>query len=166
MPTVMEEALKAAGVPLKSLRERVWNWLKDHPEHSAEQLTALFNADKGQMASALSDLALRSMVVRTQILRPPGRRGPYKIWVYAVEPKMRGVYELLPAQKRLTARRVSKGITVGTLAPPPLAEVPKEPAKEASPELDDDHWVDQTVESMSLLRGQLLYQRLKTIFQA
>lgn len=150
----------------------MWRWLKDHPEHTAKQISTVFNVEVGRIASTLSDLTVRDMVVRTSMSRPKGQRGPIKLWVYSVNPRLRGEYEILTRKARLTDRKVGKHSTpMQHQVPSLLMQLAQAPAVEVAHvaqvngEMDDDQWVEQTIETMSLLRGQMLYQRLKAIFQ-
>ena len=130
MPTVMEQALKQAGIKTPTLFERAWNWVKDHPGHTSSEVGIGLRLDKKGLASTvLSQLAARGMV-HGKLEHRRGIRGAKNssLLCWSVEPSMES-YELLPKvnKKAPTAKMFStvmcKGTNIGAnigAAPSPL----------------------------------------------
>ena len=119
----------------------------------------------------MSTFYSRDMVVRILDRSPSPNRGPEKVWSYSVNPAMRGEYELLPVQTtRLMAKRTfKKGVepcttTKPELAPELLPNVSPIPVA-ATGVTADAQAVEKVIADLSLLKAQLLYVRLKEIFQ-
>ncbi len=165
MPTVMENALKEAGIQLPPLKQRVWLWLRDHPDHTAKEVAAALSAPIARVASDLTMLLRRNMLVRKMDRLSRRGSGPATVWRYSVSPSMRGQYEMLPIV--LTDRlRVPKGRpcepVVSVQSAP--AAAPSAPAP-AADQTTDEQWMEDLVKSLSLTNARKLYDRLKDFFQ-
>lgn len=76
----------------KPLVERVWTWLKDHPEKTAKHIAQTLHEDSDAISRALYDLTLRGMV--------KGVKGRIKKLEWSVIKPLDGTYVLLPRQPR------------------------------------------------------------------
>lgn len=82
---VMTYALKEAGMKTPTVKYRIWNWLRDHPEKTAEEITAGL-AMNYPPAGELRDMEVRGMLkVFGDVSRLTGPNGmQYKIKRYSV----------------------------------------------------------------------------------
>lgn len=70
----MTIALTQAGVKLPTGRQRIWNWLKDHPHKTARDVIVALKLHAGTVSGALSKLESGGFVVAKQEpVRPGGR---------------------------------------------------------------------------------------------
>lgn len=95
----MTNAMKEAGVKTPSIMYRVWNWLKDHPEKTVEDITTALGSSYN-LNGQVSEMYKRGMLtVYKDKSRKTGLRGvAYMVKRYSVaNPKQ---YELLPLPKR------------------------------------------------------------------
>lgn len=78
-------ALKEAGMKTPTVKYRIWNWLRDHPEKTAEEITAGL-AMSYPPAGELRDMEVRGMLkVFGDVSRLTGPNGmQYKIKRYSV----------------------------------------------------------------------------------
>lgn len=66
MPNQIVNALRASGAELPSLKRRVWNYLKEHPNVCYTTVASGLNAPKTHVASALQVLARNNLVYVTE----------------------------------------------------------------------------------------------------
>lgn len=70
----MTIALTQAGVKLPTGRQRIWNWLKDHPHKTARDVLVALKLPAGTVSGALSKLESGGFVVANhEPVRPGGR---------------------------------------------------------------------------------------------
>lgn len=115
MQTALKQALSKAPSPLviKPLSERIWLYLKDHPGTTSKRLAIELRDSQGSISSMLSQLCRRKMLTwQTEPVKPYKGRGAKHRRVFFVDPKMGGVYELLPevvkSKPRTAAAAVQK----------------------------------------------------------
>lgn len=103
----MEAAMDKVGVPVKSLRERVWQLLKDRGAMRATHVASILHEDEGATTRAINSLLSEQ---RVSADRPTGRH--YKL--YTAEGK---TYE--------ESRGAGASISVVSIKPPPAAPAAK-----------------------------------------
>lgn len=81
----MTNALKEAGMKTPTVKYRIWNWLKDHPEKTADDITKALGMNYAP-AGELRDMELRGMIkAYSDVSRNTGPHGlTYKIKRYSV----------------------------------------------------------------------------------
>ena len=81
----MTNAMNNAGIKLPSVKYRIWNWLKDHPEKTAEDITKALGMNYVP-AAEIRDMELRGMLkAYSDVSRKKGINGfEYKIKRYSV----------------------------------------------------------------------------------
>lgn len=81
----MTNAMNNAGIKLPSVKYRIWNWLKDHPEKTAEDITKALGMNYVP-AAEIRDMELRGMLkAYSDVSRKKGISGfEYKIKRYSV----------------------------------------------------------------------------------
>lgn len=91
----MANAMKTAGVKTPTVMYRIWNWLKDHPMKTAEDVTKALGSSY-HLGSTLWGMERRGMVVVFKDKsRKTGIRGvEYMLKRYSV--KNAATYELVP----------------------------------------------------------------------
>lgn len=105
----MTNALKEAGMKTPTVMYRIWNWLKDHPEKTAEDVTKALGMTYS-VQTQLLDMERRGMLkVYSDVSRKRGLGGvEYKIKRYSVTNTSR--YELLPRVKQVVRAELPKMI--------------------------------------------------------
>lgn len=66
MNTQIVNALREAGAELPSLKQRVWNFLKDHPNSCHRTVAAGINVDKAKVSATLQQLTRNNLVYVTE----------------------------------------------------------------------------------------------------
>ena len=168
--TLMEDKLRAAGVRVPPILERIWLWLKDHPQHTAADISKAIKLGKNQVASAMYDLDRRNMVEHSMdalIIR--GMRRTVK--VYSINPRMHGAYELWPAKNKMvgviekqqeeSAKRAVQAVmdaAVERSHAPLVADL----VRKEAPVPSSHEWHE--VSSMPLAKARILYDELHKFF--
>lgn len=106
------------GSPLKKpLIERLWRYVKDHPDVQSTSLASILSEDKKDVSRAVHNLRIRKMLLGTAVYmhRRNGQRLTYSL---RVNPAMRGEYEVWPASKdpSLFRKQRSKSPAVAELS--------------------------------------------------
>lgn len=83
-------------------------YLKDHPGTTSKRLSIELRESPGSVSSMLSQMCRRKMITwQTEPVKPYKGRGAKYRRIYVIDPKMGGVYELLPeavkSKPRVTA---------------------------------------------------------------
>lgn len=143
----LPQALKAAGVKLPPIKQRIWLWLKDHPHKTARDLSVVMHLPVAQVCAQMLKMKQRGMV--TARLEPARRPGMgRRSFEYAA---VGTTYEL---------KHVSAGPT-----PNPTIHPGKGPS---GPVVDVTnstvHLTTVKVPDMPLARAYALYQELKGYF--
>jgi len=120
----MTNALKEAKVELPSLKYRVWNWLRDHPEKTAEEIQKALGMPR-PISGDMSVMEARGIVkVYSDISRKQGLKGvQYRVKRYSVVNKDK--YELPPPPKKVKpkAAPAPKPVVVHKPSRPPVRDV-------------------------------------------
>jgi len=103
--TVMEEALRQAGIKVPTKRQRIWTWLKDHPGGKvSSDVAAGLGIPKQSVATELWTMEQRKMVTSVLELRRDKKGRSRNLAVYSTTPGMQ-TYELLPKPKQIKPRK-------------------------------------------------------------
>ena len=142
-------ALKEAGMALPTQNQRIWNWLKDHPNKTTLEISKALNLTLGNVSSLISGMYKRKMVTAIND-KSNSRRGV--VGRYSVVGRE---YELLPLPKQqVVARPQPRPIDVAPPAPTPnnvrQAEVPTT--------------AEQILEKLSVKQAHELYVALHGMF--
>lgn len=139
----MTQAFQAAGVKQKPLIERVWTYIKDHPNSKLSAVTAIYGSTAAQ---AVSTLYVRKMLTRRSVTQrtKDGRIREIFEYLTAME-----TYELLPLP--LKTKTVAREI------------VTKKPLTELKP-ASSTTTLDAYIDSLTVAEARALYQKLKNIF--
>ena len=109
--------LRKAGVEIKPLTFRVWQWLKDNGPHNCNQVSDALGEKRNNTSSTLGQLVDRGMVIAK---RSADKLDKHPKYVYTTAPKMKS-FELWPvtkeAKERLRLKRVG-------FSPAPVADKP------------------------------------------
>lgn len=158
--TAMETAMVNAGIRPPSVKQRVWQAIKESgtqgSTHNAlkRRLSAM---SESAISVALVELYKRAMVYREAVPAHPGKLGSTTVWNYKTDMER---YELLPPTgvvrkdpkkiKRRPAKTVSRPPKT---MPGPIAYVGPEPTK-AVPSLED----------LTIAEARALYLKLHKMF--
>lgn len=154
MTTVMETALKAAGVPLRSIPERIWYYVKDHPGSTCHDIQAVLHLPFDRVATVCGTLVKRKMFyVKKETRRVHGTRGGVRMVNLYTAPPTMGVYTVLP----MPSSKPAASPAPAKLPAPPLQVVPP---TLASPEQKSKFDLD----NMTVGEAKLLYERLHRMF--
>ena len=95
-------ALKVSGMTLPPLNKRIWLWLKDHPEKTAEEIATALGEKLNTVSAQMTNLRDRDMlIVFKDKSRKQGMAGiQYMVSRYTVKHK---VWEMLP-RKHMKAK--------------------------------------------------------------
>jgi len=148
----MTAALREAGAPIPPLKYRIWHWLKDHPEHTAKEITAalMLTYEPGQ---AILDLE-RAGVIKaysdiTKRINPVSKQ-PWKIKRYSVTNHR----EYVQAPRK---HQVPKSKPPTLVSIPAHTPVPTPAADDFSPE--------SLVSKLTLMQVKSLYVYLHGVFK-
>lgn len=117
--SALSTALASTPLKPKTQMHRLWLWIKDHPGIGVKRLKTELYINQASVSSLCTQMYMRSMLTRVKV---QDQKGEWKTQ-YSVEPKMRGVYELLPLDK---SKRKSRAPVAATLpaAPAPRQSTP------------------------------------------
>lgn len=157
--TVMEQALKQAGVALPTIPERIWTYIKDHPRSTCFDISSVFKLPFNQVATVAGLLVRRKMLcVEKDRRRARGVSYARLINLYTVPPNM-PFYTVLPLGP---ARHPKKGRVASVK--PELKAVPTLPAVEI-PAPTPAPQVDKfDLDALTVGEAKLLYERLHRMF--
>lgn len=153
---------------MKPIKERIWLWLKDHPEHTSLEVQAALRTSLQETSSTLSQLYYRGMLTRVQ-KKSPNLRGAQVSWSYSTSSHMRNGYELLPMPKnRVLGRKSPKTYKGVPLAPKALPTTVTEVLTTMesfieSPGTPQDK-LEDIINSLTVREAVELSNRLKTLF--
>lgn len=128
--------------------QRVWEWLKDHPEKTAKHIADSLKEDRQGVSSRLHELRVRGMVT--------ARRGKDGLLEWTVSRLTDGVYELLPKP------RVKKVETVQPKPDPGVAQKGLEYPETTLMTAEEE--AEYRVKSMTLTLAHAIYLRLRAYF--
>ncbi len=148
--TVMEQALKEAGVATRTIPERVWHYVKDHGGTACFDIAVDLKMPFDRVATVAGLLVKRKMLeVRQESRRVHGSKGTMRyINVYSV-PRSMTFYTVLPLPK---AGKVAKPVA-------PLAVV--QPCPTPAPVVEKPKF---DLDSLTLREAKSLYDQLKRLF--
>ena len=99
--TAIKEALNKAGITMPN-NERIWRWLKDHPQSTGKKIAAELKIPDNNVATLCLSMLKRDMLLRNSE-QQRGKAGKgftlRDVMVYSTNPKM-DTYELLPEKKK------------------------------------------------------------------
>lgn len=101
MKTALTTALTGTGLKPKTQVERIWNWLKDHPDQTSRRLQTELKIPQSSVSSLLTQMVKRNMLSRKTETDRFGVRLTYRI-----SPSMKE-FELLPASKTTQPKKPS-----------------------------------------------------------
>ena len=151
----LSEALQKspAGATLKKpLMERIWLYVKDHPGVLSAHLHRILKEEANAVSPMVSQMAKREMLIREK--QSPPYRGVPSFYL-RVNPKMRGVYELLPEPKKPNTQ-IAVSVQKLPQAPAVVSE-PKEKLQPVNVETFD-------LESLTIREARQLQARLNQLF--
>ena len=139
----MVQAFQAAGVKQKPLIERVWTYIKDHPDSKLSAVTAIYGPTTAQTVHALY---VRKMLTRKSVPQRAKDGRIREIFEYRAAME---TYELLPLplKTKTAAREI----------------VTKKPITELKP-ASSTTTLDAYIDSLTVAEARALYQKLKNIF--
>lgn len=177
MVTSMKRALQVSGVPILTLNQRIWQWLKDHQGKTAAEVAAALGETAGNISSCLGKMFDRGMVTRVLEPHKKGTRG-VDFFRYSTHPKLKE-YELLPitaaGRKRheeLMLKRNAKKAKAtaeknvfsiaGTAHLPPV-EPPQPAIQPVTPPTAEEE-IELLLHRMSVGHAFKLFKRLREMF--
>jgi len=163
MNTAVAQALIAAGIKPKPLKERVWLWLKDHPDHMGTSVSKALQESEQSVASALADMTSRGMLVREQTR---SMRRNIKVWIYKA---VGDTYTVLPRAKDPQPRKWRP--TMSSSKTPPIGQAPatiaiaKHPPVEPNPDTCTRKIsVQEIVDGMTVSEAREMHTYLNSLF--
>jgi hypothetical protein len=175
MQTAMKEALSKAPSPLaiKTMSERVWLYLKDHPKTTAKRLSTELREPVSIISSTVSTLVRRKMLTfEVEAIRLKGGRGPKTHRRYSVEPKMGGRYELWPIVVKSKSRKATRVSAPAPQKPvqtlPPVHETGtvQQPPLTIKPQIVTIAKSQDFIDGLTVAEARALYERLHKMFGA
>lgn len=177
MQTALKQALSKAPSPLavKPLSERIWLYLKDHPGTTSKRLAVELRVSQGSVSSMLSQMCRRKMLTwLVETAKPYKGRGAKHRRVFFVDPKMGGVYELLPESVK-SKPRVAMAAAHESKPKPASGEVaPLRVVGHAGPEIPTPLTIKPQVvtiaqssdfiDGLTVAEARALYQHLHKMF--
>ena len=165
--TVMEHALKQAGIKPKPLAERLWLYIKDHPNSLLADLEKIYGPTTKQL---LHSMAEPKMLLRHKEMRRTRDGFDRMVWIYKVAMKD---YEWMPAPfkapKPKPAPVAQQPLFQPSFPPaPPVPAVPEKPmlvqvAPAPARTLSDS--LDDFIANMPVSEAVMLHSKLLKIFQ-
>lgn len=164
MKTALTTALTGTGLKPKTQTERIWNWLKDHPDQPTKRIQLELKLTKNSVSSLLSQMVKRKMLSVKQVTDRLGTRS-----VFRVSEKMRE-FELLPKPKATETNRqievsqpvcAKKAETAPNATPNTVVELPVQMhcAEEQLPQSSTE-----LVDSLTVAKARELYNILHKLF--
>ncbi len=155
--TVMEQALRDAGVKLKTHKELIWQFLKDHPSQSAAALVAALKLPPERVNNSLWMMERRGMVASTtHVEREHSSRGNYRnIKRYTA---VGATFEMLPLVKKAVTRVSQKAVPQPVTAVEPQQEKPATLVQQAKKVEDFD------LDGLTIRQARALYDKLHRMF--
>lgn len=153
----LSEALQKspAGATLKKpLMERIWLYVKDHPGVLSSRLHKILKEESSAVSSLVLQMTKREMLVREKQSQP--YRGAPSFYL-RVNPKMRGVYELLPKPKKPNTQIAVSVQTLPQAPAPAVVSESKEKLQPVNAETFD-------LESLTIREARQLQVRLYQLF--
>jgi len=163
--TAMEHALKTAlaskptTLVVKSETQRIWEWLKDHPNQRSRDIEASLKLKPENVSSILNSMTKRGMVLR---VAQPVHKTARMVWSYQVNPKMR-FYELWPLPLPPKEVPASAGAMYVNMVPLPAPVPVPAPAPSAvAVHAPTNH--KAYVEGLTIAEARNLYKELHELF--
>lgn len=110
MQTALQNALKDRPLLLKSQMQRIWEWVKEHPDRTGKDITVELKMK--DCSSTLAQMQRRKMLVSHP--EPVHKSGARQLLRWRVNPGLHGVYELLPVCLPSKRSAVPKGLIGAT----------------------------------------------------
>lgn len=177
MQTALKQALSKAPSPLaiKPLSERIWLYLKDHPGTTSKRLAIELRDSQGSISSMLSQLCRRKMLIwQIEPVKPYKGRGAKYRRVFFVDPKMGGVYELLPEVVKSKPRVAVAAVQEPRSKPAGDEAAPLRVAGHAGPEIPTPLTIKPQIvtiaqsadfiDGLTVAEARALYQHLHKMF--
>lgn len=146
MSTIMEEKLKAAGVAVPTVKERVWKFVVNNPGCTHSEIhKALSSIPRGSVNSQLYDLVSREVLYS----KPDPKRGHRAVRLFTD-------FTVYPDKARGS---VLKRTVAQKPAPAPAPAAAPVPGK-----LAEDTDLDRMVDNLTLAQARQLWLRLNAFF--
>lgn len=162
MPDLQSE-LKKVGLKPNSnlLRERIWNWLKDHPEKPTRHIADSLREHKPYVSRVLFDMRRRGMV--TYMV------GRHRKFEWSVVARRGAVYELLPMPepdkvKAASPKKVKAVVPETYVVSVDAYESPVSTPLAVSCTKTTAEQASELVEGMKVDLAHAVYLKLKTYF--
>jgi hypothetical protein len=156
----LKAALAQAGVAVKSLNERAWLWLHDHPGSTVNACADSLKESRGDVSSVVSLMWRRDMVTFVEAYldrsRPNMKSRLYstKGKVFAVKPVIRESSR--PSKKTLANNQREAALLI---APTPAPIPTPTPVAEVSIE----ERMEGIVEKLTIKEARCLFEKLKAL---
>lgn len=166
MKTALTTALTSTPLKPKTQIERIWGWVKDHPDQSTKRILLELKLSKNNVSSLVSQMVKRKMLSVRQETDRLGTRSVFRV------PEGMREFELLPSPKSQKSSKVEPQVSRPFILPklevvqhvtPPKAEVAlpvqmhgEEPQLPQSP--------TELVESLTVAKARELYSILHKLF--
>lgn len=154
----MTDALIAAGVPVPTVKERLWNFIRENPGVSTKQIKkVLTNLPEGTITSQTSMLERANLIYSRKAYGEGDARG-YKTYFTSA-----ATYK--PPRKWPQAPRRRVKPMPASLPPlaPPRSDPPTNVVKTVAENIKRQQPID--LDSLTLAQARELYQQLKKIFE-
>lgn len=150
----LKAALAQAGVAVKSLNERVWYWLRDHPGMSVNACADTLKESRGDVSSVVSLMWRRDMVSFVEAYLDKSRPN-MKTRLYSAKGKAFEIKPVIressrPSKKTLANKQIDVAPPIAP-APAPVVEVSLEERMEG------------IVEKLTIKEARCLFEKLKAL---
>lgn len=153
--TQIAQALIKAGVPLKTLTERMWLYIKDHPEITANAMCGIYGDSAKHL---LYQMCKRGMLVKGHVMRRAADGKMRKAVTYKTSKKE---YEILPyltkAKKPVKPMQDTKTVLIPQQETTTLEPDTQEPNEQAQV-------IEAFVSALTVAEALGLLDKLQTIF--
>jgi len=148
----LKAALAQAGVAVKSLNERAWHWLHDHPGSTVNACADSLKEERGDVSSVVSLMWRRDMVTFTEAYLDKSRPN-MKSRLYSTKGKVFEIKPVIRDSTRPNKRTLDKKQKDAAL---PIALAPVV-------EISMDERMEALVEKLSIKEARCLYEKLKAL---
>lgn len=155
--TSVAHALKSAGVRLPTVKYRIWNWLRDHPEKTADDIQTALGLTYNPSQSLAEMERGGALKAYSDVSRKSGLHGvEYRVKRFSVTNTKE--YQNTPHQSKTAKRKVvqkaAQTVTKYPLAPPPVF-VHDAPAVFNA---------EAHANALTLMQARAVYNHLKEVF--
>lgn len=112
----MTNAMRTAGMKTPTVMYRIWNWLKDHPEKTAEDITKALGSTY-PLNTQITDMYRRGMLTVYKDKSPHNNGLGFRNTVFRYSVVNVREYVLLPTPKKKTVVDIGRASTVQALVP-------------------------------------------------